>query len=103
MSTLGWLLSRRRPHSIGAAHADGIPRREFPSEDGAFADRIPMIISESAGFANDAMAWDDKGNRIGADRAPDRASSLRLANCFSEASISRERARWNAQQSAPDA
>jgi len=51
-----------------------------------------MIIAECARFANDAVARNDKRNRVGADCAPDCASGLRLANCLGEAPVSRERA-----------
>ena len=62
-----------------------------------------MIISERAGLANDAVTRDDEGNRICADRAPDRASSLRLANCLRQKPpIGRERAEWDVQQRPPN-
>ena len=66
--------------------------RHFPANNRSLANRIPMIIPQSTGFANYSMTGNDKGNRICADRAANRAGCLRLAYCGGKPSVSSERA-----------
>ena len=65
-------LSRSRVNWLGRTGA----RRKFPADDRAFANRVPMIVAERAGFADDTMARNNKRDGICADRAADGARCL---------------------------
>src|ERR1700719_336861 len=83
--------------------ASPIAQRKFPADNCAFANRVPVIVTEGAGFPNHAMTGNNESDRIGSDRATNGARGLRLTHCLSEPAVSCERADWNPQQCTPDA
>src|SRR4029077_7244704 len=80
-----------------------ISRRQFPTDNGSFSNRIPMVMAERAGLGEDAMTRDDECDRVGADGAADSAGGLGLTDRLGESSVSCPRTGRNLQQGAPDA
>src|ERR1043166_3179862 len=77
--------------------------RELPAKNGAFTNRVPMVVAERARLANDSVTRNDERERICANRASDRARRGRLVDRRSQTAISRDRAGWNTQEGAPHA
>src|SRR6266446_10352071 len=79
-----------------------LSRGKFPSDDGAFPNPTAAVISQRSSLTNDAVARDDEGDRIGADRTADGAGSPGLTDCGGKAPVGRKRPGWHPQERTPN-
>ena len=60
-------------------------------------------MTQRSGLTNNAMTWNDEGDRIRSDRAADSTRGSRLADRFGEPAVGCERAGLNLEQRTPNA